>query len=124
MHMTVKSNVEGTTRRYTLAEWHAEARRRFGEKPEGWKFVCPSCGSVVSVDDYKKAGAPESTVAFSCVGRYMPKHTDAFQKGQGPCNYAGGGLFRLNPVAVVTPDGEEHFMFDFAEAEPVVQKTD
>lgn len=120
--MTVKSSVEGTTKRYTLAEWHAEAKRRFGEKSEGWKFVCPSCGSVISVDDYKRTGAPEEAVAFSCVGRYMPQRADAFRYGQGPCNYAGGGLFRINPVTVVTPTGDEHYVFDFAEADPALKR--
>ncbi|MBA9071867.1 hypothetical protein FHR71_005660, partial [Methylobacterium sp. RAS18] len=33
----------------------------------------------------------------------------------GPCNYAGGGLFKLNPVIVTGPDGSEHAMFDFAD---------
>lgn len=31
----------------------------------------------------------------------------AFKHGGGPCNYTGGGLFQLNPVAVNFGDGDE-----------------
>jgi hypothetical protein len=103
---------------YTLEEWRAEAERRFGKDPMGWKFVCPSCGHVQSVADYKAAGAPSSACAFSCVGRWMPKEKtgDGFGK-PGPCNYAGGGLIHLNPVRVAYPDGTEAQAFQFADAE-------
>lgn len=104
----------------THAEWTAEAKRRFGDDPMAWRFVCPSCGHVASVKDWRDAGAPEGAVAFSCIGRYTgdPKSaTDkAFKQGCGPCNYTGGGLFRLNPVQVVLEaDGETIPTFAFAE---------
>lgn len=104
----------------THAEWLAEAEKRFGKDPMNWKFVCPSCGHVASVADWKAAGAPSTAAAFSCVGRWLTKAKDAFtDKGKGPCNYAGGGLFRINPVAVTFPDGVEHQAFAFAEPEVV-----
>jgi hypothetical protein len=100
---------------YTHAEWLAEAKRRFGKSPAGWKFVCPSCGYVASGQEYKDAGAPIESIGFSCVGRWKLPAKQAFDpKGKGPCNYAGGGLIRLNPVKVVTPDGSEHEVFEFA----------
>jgi hypothetical protein len=102
----------------TLEEWQAEAKRRFGSDPLAWRFVCPSCGHVASVADYKAAGAPEGAVGFSCVGRWTNAKREAFSKSKrkGPCNYAGGGLFRLNPVRVTKPDGEslDVFAFDVA----------
>jgi hypothetical protein len=96
----------------TLAEWNAEGERRFGPDRMQWKFVCPVCGHVASVQDWKDAGASETEVAFSCVGRHIPGSRQAFGKivGDGPCTYAGGGLFRFNPVEV-----EGHKVFDFAE---------
>ncbi len=90
----------------TQDEWGAEAKRRFGDDPMKWKFVCPVCGLVQSTQDYKDAGAPSTTVAFSCVGRW---------KEGVDCNYAGGGLFRLNPVNVKHDDGEIVQAFNFAE---------
>jgi hypothetical protein len=86
-----KGNIE-----MTHAEWIAEAERRFGMDAKTWRFVCPSCKHVASVQDWKDAGAGEGEVAFSCT-------------------YAGGGLFRLNPVQVKMPDGNVRQTFAFAE---------
>lgn len=100
----------------TQAQWTAEAERRFGPDQMKWRFVCPSCGHVASVQDWKDAKAPEAAVAFSCVGRWKggdPEKT--FMKQGGPCTYAGGGLIGLNPVEVES-DGVSHRVFAFAEA--------
>lgn len=102
----------------TLEEWQARARELFGEDGMDWKFVCPVCGTEQSGHNYKAVGAPSSAVGFSCIGRWIKGSHDAMtlkSKGQGPCNYAGGGLFRLNPVTVVDLDGERHQVFAFAE---------
>ena len=104
------------TREMTYEEWMAEGTKRFGSDQMDWRFVCPSCGHVATAHDYKAAGARESTVAFSCVGRWIEGSRSAFEdKGTGPCTYAGGGLFRLNPVTVRGPGDAEHQMFEFAE---------
>ena len=99
----------------TFAEWNAEGERRFGSDRMLWRFVCPSCGHVASVADWKAVGAPEGAVAFSCVGRYLPHCSEMCVK-PGPCNYAGGGLIGLNPVTVSDMDGKLHDLFAFAEA--------
>jgi hypothetical protein len=112
-------------KRMSRAEWLAEGERRFGKDTMKWKFVCPSCGFVASTEDYKKAGAKPENVAFSCIGRWTGHmNNDAFVTKKGPCNYAGGGLIKLNPITVVMPDGQEHQAFDFAETETVAQKAD
>lgn len=99
----------------TREEWLAEAERRFGPDPMKWKFVCPCCKHVTAVEDWKKAGAKEENVAFSCVGRWTGASRGAFTKGIGPCDYAGGGLFQLNPVRVIDDEGKEHRVFAFAD---------
>lgn len=110
----------------TEAEWRADGLRRFGPNLLDWQFVCPSCGHVQTAREYQAAGAPESAIGFSCVGRWMPRAQtrDAFASPaekkrlpDGPCDYAGGGLFRLNPV-LVAQDGvaEPIQMFAFADA--------
>jgi hypothetical protein len=110
----------------THADWVAEAERLFGDDAMKWRFVCPVCNHVATVQDWKNAGAPEGAVAFSCVGRYAGLKRDAFglnpqkvargelppAEGPGPCNYTGGGLFALNPVKVMH-GGEVHTVFDF-----------
>jgi len=98
----------------TAEEWIAEGERRFGKDRQAWFFVCPSCGHVASVMDWKAAGAPQGAVAFSCVGRWTGATQDIGKKNGGPCNYAGGGLIGLNPVTVT--DGDRvHRLFEFAE---------
>jgi len=97
----------------SLDDWRKEAVRLFGSDPMKWRFICPSCGHIATVQEWKDAGAPEGAVAFSCVGRWLVKKEEAFQKGKGPCNYSGGGLFRLNPVSVKEGSYIHHF-FDFA----------
>jgi hypothetical protein len=95
----------------TLADWRAEAMRRFGPDPMLWRFVCPSCGHVTSVKDWRDAGATECEIAFSCVGRHLKKSGDIF--GAAPCNYAGGGLFKLNPQPIIYEDGTTANAFAF-----------
>jgi hypothetical protein len=108
------SALRSPARRIAHAEWLAEATAKFGDDPLKWRFVCPSCGHQASVKDWKDAGATEGEVAFSCVGRRLPNAVDIFVR-PGPCNYAGGGLFGLNPVTVVMEDGKERSTFEFAE---------
>jgi hypothetical protein len=103
-------------RTITKDQWEAEGLERFGADKMKWKFVCPCCGHITSVDDWFKAGASEGEIAFSCVGRHVKDAREAFGKGPGPCNYAGGGLFKLNPVTVVNGDNS-HAMFEFAPKE-------
>ena len=103
------------TAKYTLEEWRAKAAELFGTDFMKWKFVCPVCRHVASVQDWKDAGAPEDAAAFSCIGRWAGVSPRVAKgdigpngiPGEGPCNYAGGGLFKLNPVTVVDPDGIE-----------------
>lgn len=100
----------------THEEWTKEAIERFGDDPLDWRFVCPSCEHVASVRDWKEAGAAEGEVAFSCVGRHAKNPSTMLDKSKaGPCNYAGGGLFKLNPVRVVFEDGQCREAFEFAE---------
>lgn len=103
-----------TTRTITHEEWKAEGVRRFGADQRKWAFVCPSCGHVATVADWIEAGADEGEVAYSCVGRRRGVGGEkAFKKSGGPCNYAGGGLFKLNPVQVTFGDGVRE-TFEFA----------
>lgn len=100
------------------AHWLAEGERRFGSDAMRWRFVCPSCGHVASVQDWRNAGAPSGAVAFSCVGRYTgADHSNTFKHAGGPCNYTSGGLFVINRLFVMTADGKETPVFEFAEVE-------
>lgn len=60
------------------------------------------------MQEWQEAGAPENAVAFSCVGRW---------RDDVDCDYAGGGLFKLNPVVVTQEDGSTTQAFAFAGSE-------
>lgn len=102
----------------SVQEWTAEAVKRFGPDKSKWAFICPACKHVAKTTDWKRVGAPSTAVAFSCVGRWMDNPRRAFgdEKKPGPCDYAGAGLFGINPVQVKSPEGEIR-VFDFAPTE-------
>lgn len=102
-------------KKYTHVDWRNEAVKRFGHQSENWKFICPSCGYIASVKDWKDVGAPDGAVAFSCVGRWTGSKKEMGDKTGGPCNYTAGGLFNISPVDVKFGDGEMS-VFDFAPA--------
>lgn len=108
-----------TTKRRTTThhEWLAEGARLFGDDRTKWRFVCPCCGHVATPADYKAAGAEPGAIGFSCIGRWTGAKREAFAPGEGPCNYAGGGLFPLNPVTVMMPEGDSIQAFEFARPE-------
>jgi hypothetical protein len=92
-------------------DWAAIGRKLYGDDRRDWKFKCPVCGNVATARDYEMAGASEGTVGFSCLGRWTGA-TSSFN-GSAPCNYAGGGLIRLNPIFILTESGHKHNLFDF-----------
>lgn len=106
-------------------EWIAEGKRRFGDDFMAWRFVCPMCKHVATVEDfkaYKTAGAQPDDATQMCIGRYLPKdkryglsRDHANPKVKQPCDYAGFGLFRLSPNMVNFPDGSKSYCFDFAD---------
>ena len=96
-------------RKVTVEEYFAEAVARFGPNRADWKFVCPCCGHVASAAEYIAAGAGNA-IGFSCIGRWIGAKRGAFEKGAGPCDYAGGGLFCVSPVEVV----DKGFFFELA----------
>ena len=89
-------------RTLTMKAFLAEGERLFGPDRRLWRFRCPVCGHAACGEEYLAAGAPEGAVGFSCIGRWMDGARSAFGgSGPGPCDYAGGGLFGLNPVHVI-----------------------
>lgn len=104
----------------TKDEWVKQGESLFGDNPMLWRFKCPACGFIQSPQDYMDAGAPESAIAFSCVGRWRTEYKEAFDtndKRPIPCNYAGGGLFKFNPIQV-----DDHQVFEFAPQQDAVDQ--
>jgi hypothetical protein len=103
----------------THADWLAEGERRFGKNPSDWKFVCPSCGHIQAIGDfrqYKERGATPATAAQLCIGRFTGAEGAFDPAKHKPCNYTVNGLLCLAKTVVVMDDGVEQAVFDFAEA--------
>jgi hypothetical protein len=117
--MTEKANAQVDSAPIEFREWEQEAIRRFGQHPSGWRFKCPCCGHVQSMQDFKDLGVDVNLAYFNCVGRHDGKHMDVDMGTKpGPCNYTGGGLFNLNPVAVKHPEtGGTVHVFAFADGD-------
>jgi hypothetical protein len=101
-----------TTR--TQDELVTELETRFGPKPMGWAFICPSCKTVTTGGDMRRAldatGRKDEYASQhlgqDCIGR--------IDSEQG-CNWAAYGLFR-GPDFVVMPDGRKAPSFEIAPA--------
>jgi len=104
-------------------EWHAEGKRRFGDDPRKWLFVCPMCHTPQSAEDFYRAGFTAGTgevnkvLGFSCIGRWTgaPPYDPGSPAGRG-CDWTLGGLFTIHRLEIIFPDGERQPCFEFAEA--------
>jgi hypothetical protein len=98
-------------------EWKKHAISKFGESASEWAFKCPCCGNIQTMQQFDNLGVDPNLAYFNCIGRHDGKHghVDMGTK-PGPCNYTGGGLFNMNPVAVIHPEtGKTLYVFDFAD---------
>lgn len=111
----------------TQSEFLEEATRRFGPNARDWKFVCPACGTVQSVQQLADAvvacgGTKDDVhgyIGFSCIGRFT-KQGDAgiraknrgkpWDKG---CNWTLGGLLHIHELEVEI-EGRKRPTFELA----------
>lgn len=91
--------LDGKSRVIKLSDWLEELKARFGENPDNWKFVCPSCGHVQSVGDFKEAGADPQRAYINCIGRVTGSNDPSGKDG---CNYTVNGLISLNKTTVIS----------------------
>jgi hypothetical protein len=95
----------------TEVDWNALGERLFGADLSRWRFRCPTCSHVMSID--KARAMPQYDVARlrsrrwnieqECIGRYLP--------GQG-CNWCAYGLFS-GPFFVERGNGKKTPVFGF-----------
>ena len=91
---------------YTQKEWFAEGQRLFGADVLQWRFKCPRCGNIASIQEFKDAGAKHADdAAKNCIGRFVN------DRG---CDWAAYGLFDICSVHV---DGIP--VFEFAPPETI-----
>lgn len=115
-------------RKLTQEELLAEAVARFGDDPMGFKFQCPNCDDVASLQEFRDAGADPGRAGQECIGRHLGAlsraagSVEAYRRGGGRgCDWAAYGLFH-GPWEIVLPaegDKTEQSMWAFPLA-PVV----
>lgn len=105
----------------TREEWIAKGTELFGSDMMKWKHVCPGCGHVQSVEDFRQfedQGATPDSACRECIGRYSGgkrwSNGNLKETGGGPCDYAAYGLLCIAPVTVMNGETEHH-VFAFAE---------
>ncbi|MBR1660545.1 MAG: hypothetical protein IJ705_09535 [Oscillospiraceae bacterium] len=105
--------------KYNAAEeWRVEGVRRFGRNIRKWRFKCPMCGHVASVQDFIDAGANSAECAYQeCLGRYTGKGAPKEGDSTG-CDWAAYGLFGIPKEhdVIVLESGVEMHVYPFAEA--------
>lgn len=91
----------------TGEEWRAKATELFGDDARNWKFKCPNCGHVQTIQDFIDNGVekPANKVYYSCIGRWI--------KSTG-CNWTLGGLLKIHETEVINSGGNIP-VFEFAE---------
>jgi len=101
----------------SLDAWRQDGFERFGDDEKEWRFVCPNCGHVASVQDFIDAGAKDvGSVGFACLGVFLDDCESLYvDPGDGPCVYDGSGFLTRNPIAVTSPDGSTKRLFAFAD---------
>ncbi len=117
-------------RKLTQAQLIAEARKRFGDDPLKWAFICPTCGDIANGEDFRQAlaehprtnlrtGKPvvaSDLVGRECIGRTL----GALDKKPGKyggrgCDWAAYGLF-AGPWEIELPNGRTAHGFALAPA--------
>lgn len=99
----------------TLADWLTEGKETFGEDFSQWRFICPACGHIQTVQDFTDIGASANNAYQECIGRCTGKGSPKKGDTSG-CNWAAYGLFGTlgKGRIVVTDDGTEVEVFQFA----------
>lgn len=105
-------DVTGEHKTMTREEMLCEARRRFGDDPADFAFVCPRCGDVATVREFQKLAAG-SRAGSECIGRLLgalqgSRHPDRNGIVRGVatrgCNWTAYGLFPGPWTIIVNPD--------------------
>lgn len=88
-----------------VAEWKKMLDERFGS-PKEWKFVCPICGHVQSVQDFLDINVDANNVYHKCIGRF---------KADEGCDYTINGLIKICKTAIIADDLNIVPVFEMAE---------
>ena len=99
-----------------LQEWLEEGKQKYGEDVKKWKFKCPACGHISSVQDFVDVGGDANNAYQNCIGRFNGKGKGGGKDEGFGCDWAAYGLFgTLGKGRFVANEGKEIDVFDFAD---------
>lgn len=97
-------------------DWRAKGHALFGPDQKQWRFKCPNCGTIQTVQDFldlpmfkSNPSNAQGYIAFSCIGRFV--------EGKG-CNWTLGGLFQIHKTEVLMKGAPPRRVFEFDEPDP------
>lgn len=87
--------------RVPIAQYHLRIRASANGRPERAAFLCPRCGHVATLGDFRALGAEPGRAAQECIGRVQGSTVG--------CDWAAFGLLGTlaGGVLVVTEEGVE-----------------
>ena len=93
-------------------DWMKEGIRLYGPNMLDWRFKCPMCGHVQSLQDFHDVGIEPDNGITCCASRFN-------LGGNKTCKWTTGGLLRIGGVYVIRPDFVPVLAFAFADTEPM-----
>lgn len=90
-----------------LDNWKALGKTLYGDNLENYRFKCPACGRITSGKEFKDAGAEPNDIYQCCISRFL---------NDSSCKWAAYGFLDICKIRVLTPDGKEIPVFEFADA--------
>lgn len=96
--------------RLSYKEWIRKAKELYGKDSYNWKFKCPSCGHIQSINsmlEHNPSLKPmkiQGSVYFNCEGMINEEYG---------CDWTLGGLFKIQKVEVKF-NGKYFPVFEFA----------
>jgi hypothetical protein len=94
-------------RTISLEDWQKEGEKLFGKDMKKWKFKCPQCKGIQTLQEFIEIGVekPENVFFYSCIGRFIE------DRG---CDWSLGGLLQIHKTEVIVENEKKIPVFEFA----------
>jgi len=92
-------------RRITKQQYFDELIEKHGSFKDNWACVCPKCGNVQTIAEFKDHDIDPNNVNYACIGRYV--------EGRG-CDFVIDSLVKNHPLEVIMDDQTIALSFEIA----------
>ena len=106
---------------FTQRKWLSEGRKQFGNDIDKWRFKCPHCGRIQTIQDFKANSIRYgfAHVYFCCISRWLNPESCGFSCAEKPKRLVWWGAaetVKRHRVEVLSEKGLRVPVFQFAEA--------